>query len=72
MHQMILTKIDSYEKTDNIEYQWASKLFKQIKPNLDFINAKWTGKILLIMQLGNFLVASVWLPNLENMYKNQH
>ena len=49
MHQMILTKIDSYEKNDNIEYQWASKLFKQIKPNLDFINEKWTGKILLIM-----------------------
>ena len=24
MHQMILTKIDSYEKTDNIEYQWAA------------------------------------------------
>ena len=25
MHQMILTKIDSYGKTDNIEYQWAAK-----------------------------------------------
>ena len=24
MYQMILTKMDSYEKADNIEYQWAA------------------------------------------------